>query len=120
MNLDFETDVAEIETQLRELRAVADPDSSTKGRMAELEKQHRAGDRQAEHGDPAERPEPRCRIALSQQGKVHRQQRKRRDDQGDLRQQPQQQLGVRRVHHLASSDTSGWTLRLIMFNRQFG
>ena len=42
MNLDFETDVAEIETQLRELRAVADPDSSTKGRMAELEKQRDA------------------------------------------------------------------------------
>ena len=35
-------------------------------------------------------------------------------------QQVQQKLDIGQVLHFASSDTSGLTLRLIMFNRQFG
>ena len=42
MNLDFETPVTEIETQLVELKAVADPDAAVKARIADLEKQREA------------------------------------------------------------------------------
>ncbi|MEI7436351.1 MAG: acetyl-CoA carboxylase carboxyltransferase subunit alpha [bacterium] len=42
MNLDFETPVTEIETQLLELKAVADPDAATRATIAELEKQREA------------------------------------------------------------------------------
>ena len=42
MNLDFETPVTEIETQLVELKAVADPEAAARARIADLEKQREA------------------------------------------------------------------------------
>ncbi len=42
MNLDFETPITEIETQLAELKAVSGPDSSTQARIAALEKERAA------------------------------------------------------------------------------